>query len=188
MLRIDRLEIPSVMLKWADGVIGSEDISFLKNQADLYLNRDVSANDASHAVILRNSLSPEKIDIMLVILNEITSKFIYEHQIEAFANQEYGRKKRPGYIYCATNPALKGLIKIGMTTKTPEVRLKQLSKSASIPDDFCLEWSVVTDDTYADEIIFHKILSEHRYSKEFFRICPDKALSILNKANKKPAR
>lgn len=185
MLRVDRIDIPSIMLKWADGVIDSDDVSFLKSQADLYLNRELSANDASHAVILRNSSSPEKIDIMLVILNEITSRFIYDHQIEAFTNQKYDRKKRPGYIYCATNPSLKGLIKIGMTTKTPEVRLKQLSKSASIPDDFCLEWSVATSDTYADEIIFHKILADYRYSKEFFTVCPREALSIINRHNKK---
>jgi T5orf172 domain len=41
-----------------------------------------------------------------------------------------------GYVYCMTNEAMPGLVKIGMTCDEPETRAKELSSATGVPFPF----------------------------------------------------
>lgn len=185
MPTVDRFEVSDVVIESSRGVIDSTDMSVLGEIADLYLSKRLSASGAQDRVMAEFSSSPEKTIAVLVILSEMTGRFIYDADSAPDFINNPEREKRPGYIYCASNPSLTGLIKVGMTTKEPQDRLEQLSKSTSIPDDFVLEWCIPTDDTYAKEIAAHEMLSDYWHSKEFFRIFPNEALRIVESENVK---
>ena len=43
-----------------------------------------------------------------------------------------------GYVYVLINPSMEGLVKIGMTTSTPEERVTELSSATGVPSKFIL--------------------------------------------------
>ena len=51
-----------------------------------------------------------------------------------------------GYVYIMTNPCLDGWVKIGMTTKSIESRLKELNRPTNIPLSFRCYASYKVDD------------------------------------------
>jgi len=86
-----------------------------------------------------------------------------------------------GYVYCATNVSMPGLIKIGMTQVEPNARLQQLSGVTGVPTAFKLEWSMMVQNPLRAERIAHDVLRAFRASsnREFFRCEPDFALSMI---------
>ncbi len=49
-----------------------------------------------------------------------------------------------GYVYCMSNPSMPGLLKIGMTERTPDIRLGEANMSNTwIPTPFELELAPV---------------------------------------------
>ena len=76
-----------------------------------------------------------------------------------------------GFLYCLSNPSMPGLVKIGVTTKTVEERVKQLS-STGVPQPFNIELQKWVNDPFKREKELHKLLSEYRVNdkREFFKI------------------
>jgi hypothetical protein len=73
-----------------------------------------------------------------------------------------------GFIYILTNQSMPDLVKVGMTTKTPNLRAAELS-STGVPSPFELEYYSFFYDMVLAEKLVHQKLSSCRYNKEFFR-------------------
>jgi hypothetical protein len=61
-----------------------------------------------------------------------------------------------GYIYILSNVSMPNLIKIGCTTRSPEERKRELSKSTGIPVDFEIEYEIYSTNIKAIEEETHK--------------------------------
>jgi hypothetical protein len=75
-----------------------------------------------------------------------------------------------GFIYFLRNPSMPGLIKIGMTTKNPRERMRDLSRATACPQPFeLIAFFDVTDAVYAEREI-HRELDGYRVNenREFF--------------------
>ena len=83
-----------------------------------------------------------------------------------------------GYVYLVSNPSFPGLLKIGMTSKHPDIRIKGLYNT-SVPTPFVLErvYHVNKTSAYGLENRIHQHLAKHRVNpkREFFRIGVDEA-------------
>jgi len=91
---------------------------------------------------------------------------------QALPLSEHADEPTPGYIYVLTNAALgTDIFKVGMTTKEPEERAKQLSSSSGVPVPFLVadQWSV--SDIRAAEKAAHSALRQYRINeaREFFQ-------------------
>jgi CxxC motif-containing protein len=86
-----------------------------------------------------------------------------------------------GWVYAFSNPSMPGLIKIGMTDRTPSERLKELSTPTAIPTPF--EEVVVKKvrNNKATEIALHAYLNKYRInpSREFFSISKDEIIQLF---------
>lgn len=89
----------------------------------------------------------------------------------------------PGTIYVLVNSALKGLLKIGKTTKTAEERAAELSRGTGIPRPFVVAYDEYTEDCDLAEKLIHSRLEEYRFEKnknrEFFEITLRDALKVV---------
>ena len=81
-------------------------------------------------------------------------------------------------VYICSNPTYEGMVKIGMTTKRPRERVKDLYNT-SVPTPFVLEHSFrITNTTpRAFEASCHKHLDKYRVNqrREFFYLSPEEA-------------
>lgn len=82
-----------------------------------------------------------------------------------------------GYIYCLTNASYPDLVKIGKTTREPEIRAAQLGAASGVPTEFEIAWSLQVPDIDAAESALHEALSAYRVNKrrEFFKCSPAQA-------------
>ncbi len=64
-----------------------------------------------------------------------------------------------GYVYCMTNPSMPGLVKIGMTTNSPEERAAELSSATGVPTPFRIEVSKKVRSPKMKEHAIHELLS-----------------------------
>lgn len=81
-----------------------------------------------------------------------------------------------GYVYCLSNPEMRGILKIGMTDRTPEERVKELFTSG-VPSPFKIEFAKKVKNPREKEAILHQLLENYHervYSRrEFFRVSPE---------------
>ena len=87
-----------------------------------------------------------------------------------------------GYVYVMTNTYIPNMVKIGMTTKTPEQRAVELS-STGVPGDWRPIHSMFVPNCELLEKFIHHQLSNSRVSnnREFFSIRVSSAIEILNR-------
>lgn len=88
-----------------------------------------------------------------------------------------------GIIYVLSNPALDGFLKIGFTRKPDvEQRVRELSKSTSIPLPFELEFDQIVENPQQYERLIHARLNKYRVSfeKEFFQVSSTEAIAEIN--------
>jgi len=83
-------------------------------------------------------------------------------------------------IYILTNPVIPDLIKIGRTTNLEE-RVKSLSSHSGVPVPFEVYYACIVPDSSKVEKHIHDGFGDHRINprREFFRINPERILSIL---------
>lgn len=81
------------------------------------------------------------------------------------------KRNRFGYVYILSNPSIKG-IKIGLTERHINERMKELNRSTSIPTPFNVEYYIDTKDCYALERAMHQHYSSRRINnkREFFKL------------------
>ncbi|MGQ0533652.1 MAG: GIY-YIG nuclease family protein [Caulobacteraceae bacterium] len=83
-------------------------------------------------------------------------------------------------VYVVTNPAMPGLVKIGITQKTIEQRLRELDQTG-VPLPFECFYAAIVSDCRAVERALHEAFDDHRLrkSREFFRLSPEKPRAII---------
>ena len=91
-----------------------------------------------------------------------------------------------GIVYVLTNPAMPGLVKIGMTNKeSVDARLKELFNT-SVPVPFECEYACKVTETAKVEKALHIAFHPYRIhtQREFFEINPEQAIAILQLLDK----
>jgi hypothetical protein len=100
------------------------------------------------------------------------------------------RRGQPkGFIYVLSNHCMRGLIKIGGTTRTVEARVKELNSATGVPAPFKLEAYFASNNPFADEAKVHAELSSWRFQKdkEFFRCSTIDAINAISRIlNRQP--
>lgn len=88
---------------------------------------------------------------------------------------------KAGYVYILVNPAFPHYVKIGKTTKDPEVRAKELSSGTGIPAPYGVAWdTLVSNCDEVERLIHHRLAhARARHDREFFAIPLRKAVSLL---------
>lgn len=83
-------------------------------------------------------------------------------------------------IYILTNPVMPDLVKIGKTSNL-ENKIRELSTHSGIPVPFEVYYAYIVADSNKVESYLHDRFKNHRINpkREFFRISPEKVLSIL---------
>lgn len=88
-----------------------------------------------------------------------------------------------GWVYCMTNEAMPGMVKIGYTDRKIEDRLAEANGNPTwLPFPFVLECAKFVTDANAKEQILHKLLNVQRVSprREFFRVNLDQVKLMLS--------
>jgi len=96
---------------------------------------------------------------------------------------QHGSPGRRGVIYVLKNPGMPGFLKIGQTTRTPEVRARELSRATGVPDAFEVIYYIIVSDIDRAERAAHTMLAAYRKNKkrEFFRVETHTAINALLK-------
>ncbi|MCS3665615.1 uncharacterized Zn finger protein (UPF0148 family) [Salinibacter ruber] len=86
-----------------------------------------------------------------------------------------------GYVYVATNPNIKGLVKIGYTERTVEKRMKELSSSTGVPGRYKAKYKFKAVRPKQLERKVHRRLSSRRVERggEFFKVSPERAARVI---------
>jgi hypothetical protein len=87
----------------------------------------------------------------------------------------------PGHVYILLNAAMPGLLKIGKTTRTPEERAEELSRSSGVAAPFSVAYAEDVPDCDGAEEMIHNRLEKFRENKgrEFFRLPTRDAIEAL---------
>ena len=84
-----------------------------------------------------------------------------------------------GYIYCVSNPSMPGILKIGMTERTPDARLSEANASDTWrpPTPYKIEFAKKVSNPSAKEKALHVLLEQYTERinprREFFRVSPE---------------
>lgn len=83
-------------------------------------------------------------------------------------------------VYILVNPVIPDLIKIGRTSNLEE-RVRSLSSQTGVPVPFEVYYSCTVEDSRKVEKHLHDGFGDHRINprREFFRVNPERVLSIL---------
>ena len=94
-----------------------------------------------------------------------------------------GLTMNDGYVYALINPSLKGLVKIGKTKRTPEIRAQELSASTGVPTPFSVAFEILVNDCDDAENFIHEKLEQRGYrlspDREFFTAQLKDVISIM---------
>jgi len=85
-------------------------------------------------------------------------------------------------VYILTNQSMPGLVKIGITNRNVEERMKELSSSSAVPLPFECYYALEVQNAESIEKKIHHGFDDNRIndSREFFEIDPEKAKSMLS--------
>ena len=81
-----------------------------------------------------------------------------------------------GYLYCFSNESMSGILKIGMTERTPEIRLNEANSSDTWrpPTPYKIEFAKKVLNPKQKESTLHNLLSQYTErinpKREFFRV------------------
>jgi hypothetical protein len=83
-----------------------------------------------------------------------------------------------GWVYIITNKAMPDLIKVGFSTKDPELRAREFGGTHS-PHPYIVEYEVLVNNPYKYEQLAHKELESYRENKEWFRCGLEQGISAI---------
>jgi len=88
-----------------------------------------------------------------------------------------------GYIYCFSNASMPGILKVGMTERTPEERVKELF-TTGVPSPFKIEFAKRVKDAKGKESSLHLLLEQYTDRiyprREFFRVSPEEVRKFFD--------
>lgn len=101
--------------------------------------------------------------------------------LEEFRSASLEDQGPPGYLYALEAECLPGMLKIGMTTKTPEGRCKELA--IMLPTGCALVHAVTVRRVRSAESEAHQALADRRVNprREWFRVDRKTAIATLNR-------
>ena len=83
-----------------------------------------------------------------------------------------------GWVYVISNKAMHGLVKVGFSTKDPELRAAELNHTGS-PHPYVVEYEMLIEEPYQIEQHTHRLLSAKREGKEWFRCSAEEAVVAI---------
>ena len=90
-----------------------------------------------------------------------------------------------GFVYVMVNPSIPDLVKIGMTTKDPNERAKELSSATGVPTPFILVYYKPFKNCYLTEQKIHQFLESKGYrvksNREFFSMPTNLAINVVQR-------
>lgn len=99
-------------------------------------------------------------------------------------NHNQNQNKNAGYVYCFSNPSWSGKLKIGMTLRTPDKRLKEANSYTFMPSGIVEVTELVCAKFVAnakqEEKRIHTFFKEQRAELEFFNVSPDIVMDYLD--------
>lgn len=117
------------------------------------------------------------------VLYKINSLIDGETEYELYQDTQVIDSQNSGYIYLMMNPSMNGIVKIGLTKRTPEERLNELSKATGVPTPFILVYKEKFNDCVRAEKIIHSLLEERgervSSNREFFSTETSEAIKII---------
>ena len=90
-----------------------------------------------------------------------------------------------GYVYCFSNVSMPGILKCGMTMRTPPERLKEANHSDTWrpPTPFCIEFAKKVNNPIDKERYIHSQLLRIHPRREFFKSTIDNVRKIFDSIN-----
>jgi len=91
-----------------------------------------------------------------------------------------------GYIYCFSNPSMPGILKVGMTDRTPEIRLFEANGPDTWrpPTPYKIVFAKKVLNPYQKETTLHAILSQNAErinpKREFFRVSQEEVKTLFD--------
>jgi len=91
-----------------------------------------------------------------------------------------------GYIYCFSNPSMPGILKVGMTERTPEARLSEANASDTWrpPTPYKIEFAKKVFNPLQKEKTLHILLEQYTERihprREFFRVSPEEVREFFD--------
>jgi len=132
-------------------------------------------------------MAEEVLEDVSILINT-SSDWLDEFQTERltvvneYPDSEY-TSQDAGYIYVMMNPSMQGVIKIGLTRRSPEERLEELSKATGVPTPFILVYKEYFSDCVKAEKIIHSFLEDRGQklssNREFFNTDIPSAIKLI---------
>ena len=95
-------------------------------------------------------------------------------------------KMTDGYIYCFSNSCMPGILKVGMTNRTPVIRLGEANASDTWrpPSPYKIEFAKKVSDASGKENTLHTLLEQYtdriHPRREFFRVSPEEVRKFFD--------
>lgn len=86
-----------------------------------------------------------------------------------------------GWVYVISNKGMPGLVKVGFTTKDPELRADKLRHTGAA-HPYLVEYEMQAEQPRAIEQKAHKLLFSHHEGKEWFRCSLEMAMAAIKQA------
>ncbi len=83
-----------------------------------------------------------------------------------------------GWVYVISNQAMPGVVKVGYSTKDPELRASELNNTGA-PHPYVVEYEALVEQPRDIEQRVHRRLSDHREGREWFHCSPEFAVSVI---------
>ena len=87
-----------------------------------------------------------------------------------------------GWVYVISNNAMQGLVKVGFSTKDPDLRAEELNHTGS-PHPYEVEYDMLIEEPREIEQKTHQLLSSKREGKEWFRCSAEEAIAAIKQVS-----
>jgi hypothetical protein len=107
------------------------------------------------------------------------------YSVPLFAPEDDVSDCKNGYIYCFVNESMPGIVKVGMTNRSPEDRLKDANSPDTFkpPLPYKIGFAKYVKNPKEKEYMLHKLLEKYtervNNQREFFRISPEDLLMFF---------
>ena len=119
----------------------------------------------------------------------ISNRHLTTEKIEPSKNESLNTNKTEvskmtdGYIYSLSHPCMPGILKVGMTERTPEERAKELF-TTSVPSPFKIEFAKRVKDPKGKESSLHLLLEQYTDRvwphRELVRVSPEEVRKFFD--------